>query len=692
MTAPFPPRRLLVIAPQCPDLGLLEGLEEAADSLHTALMDRRLGGCEPADPGGTSLLTGASVGQAQIESAVRDAAERAGRAGAVLVLAFVGHGSTLGGLPRLFLMAGDSRADSPTTVVDVGGLLARALDTPGVEGVIALVDTCHAGGATPDIAVLGAGVRKGATKLSLLMSVGVNEDAYGLAFTHGLVDVLRDGVPSAGEFLSAEDVRHAVNAAANTGARVVVSDGDPFGRHPWIARNARYAVHRDGTLLGPIGEQELTWALLPLREDVPSASPSCVADLERVRRALQDLRQAGGHSVADVTYGLYVVDGLLDVLRTTELLLSWPGAPLTSVRLKRASATAGGGTGCSPEIMGGRLLRDCVEFLRLHAPRVGGSSTAPLALFVAALGTEDGLGPRTPELSAWARDTGAVVELNDAFTTLAERDAEDRLRLVVSLHAAIADEWPDTLLAWLLDRGEPLAHQEFPCPPTQPGVEQQLAATLRWATRQARQVGTRVKRVEIAAPSALLARWRPEETNLGLRLGVMHDVVLRWSDRLSPPAHLYWINDYARERLAAMKSGDGAPLDWLGEEETHQVEELTAKLFNGCYERALALSHRPDRLEDVLQCLLAHAPIVLWPQDRGDLPAESRNSVERYWDRLPGEFSVAYRHAWREGAGQQRPTVGRTDLARLRSVWLDTEWLDFCDWFESRPTDGENTI
>ncbi|MEU5677027.1 caspase family protein [Streptomyces rochei] len=660
-----------------------------AESLHAALLDRRVGGCAHAPHGIDSFLTGASVTQEQIEKAVRTAAERAGRAEAVLVLAFVGHGTTLGGAPRLFLMASDSRTDTRTTVVNVSDLLAQALDTQGIQGVIAVVDTCHAGGATPDIAALDAGVRKGATRLSLLMSVGVEEDAYGLAFTRGLVRVLRDGVSGAGEYLSAEDVRQAVNAMANTGARVVVADGNPFGAHPWIARNAQYAL-RGRALLGPVGRQDLTWALEPLGMDVPPAS--CAAGLERLRRNLDALVNDGAYSIADMTCAVRVTEGLLDALRTTELLLAWPGAPLTSDRIRRAAAAVGGAT-CPAGVGGGELVRDCVEFLRLRAPRALGSSTAPLARLVAALAVEDGLGPDAPQLSAWAGETGAVLELNDAFAALAERIAEDRLRLVVSLHAAVADEWPETLMAWLLDQGEHVAHEEFPCSPTQSGVEQQLKTVLRWATRRAKQAGSKLKRVEIAASAPLLVRWRPEETDLGLRLGVMHDVVLRWSDRLSPPAHLYWINDYARERLAAIAAdnGSGAPLDWLGKQETRQPEELARRLQNGFYERALALSHRPHRLDELLERLLAYTPIVLWPEGEGELPDAARDSVERYWHRLPGEFSAAYRHTWRQGAQARDTAEDWADLARLRSAWLDTEWLDFCDWFETRWTDGDDT-
>ncbi|MFG3053052.1 hypothetical protein ACGFZP_19165 [Kitasatospora sp. NPDC048239] len=691
MTALSSPRHLLVIAPQCPDMGLLTGLEERAESLHATLLDHRVGGCVPV-PGAASLLYGQSVTQAQIEEAVRGAARRAGAAGAELVLAFIGHGMTHGGIPKLFMMAGDSHRDEPTTDVDVGELLTQALDTQGVQGVIALVDTCHAGGAIPDIAALGTGIRRGTINLALLMSVGVDEGAHGLAFTQGLTQVLRAGIPGAGRYLSAEDVRDAVNQAMNTSARVVEANGDPFGGRLWLAHNNRYAQGGE-RLLGQVGTEDLQRALLPLDEGLLPKPVSGSADLADLRKKLQALAPTEAAGPDDIAYALRVVDGLVDASRAAALLRSWPGGALTSERLRRAVSAVGGTALSCQGASGSELLRDCVELLRLRAPRVGDSRVAPLAAFIATLAVEDGLRSDEPALSLWAKEADAVIELNDAFEHLARQQAGSRLRLVVSLHAAVADEWPETLLAWLLDGGRLVEHKEFDCSPTQRGVEQQLAAVLKWAHGHARQVGASLRRVEIAASSTLLLRWRPEETNLGVRLGALHDVGLRWSDRLYLPAHLWWINVAARDQLAAMtaEQGNGTPVDWLGRSEAGNIEELTRRVRDGAHARALALSHLPNRMEESMPLLLALAPIVLWPGHEGELAAAARESVERYWSRLPNEFSAAYRSTWKERAGQEC-AEGPAALARIRSVWHDTDWLDFCDWFDTRPTDGENAL
>lgn len=286
---------------------------------------------------------------------------------------------------------------------------------------------------------------------------------------------------------------------------------------------------------------------------------------------------------------------------------------------------------------------------------------------------------------------GSRVELSDAFEALRERGSTTRLRLIVSLHAAVADEWPESLDAWLLDGGEVHAHEEFDCVPDQDGIEQRLAAVLRWASLRARGIGVRLRRVEIAASAALLLRWRPEETDFGELMGVAYDVVLRWSERLCPPDHLWWINDRARVKLAAMSAcaAGTAPVDWLGEPETGEAQELRRLLRNNTYRRAVALAHRPPRFEQVMEVLLAYAPIVLWPCADDGAPERFRDTLDKFWHLLPAEFCEAYRHSW----VQRPPTTpdGREQLARWRTVWHDIEWLDFCDRFEQFTTEEENS-
>ncbi|MCP9943565.1 hypothetical protein LUX12_00095 [Streptomyces somaliensis] len=684
------PRHALVIGAQCPDLGPLEELEEAARALHDTLTAPWAGGCEKDPPGRTTLLCGAGVTRADVESAIRAAALDAGDAGAVLVVALLGHGTASG--TGLYFMAGDSLAEAPLTALDVGSLLAQALDTRGLAGVIAIVDTCHAGNAVPDLKSVANGIRQGDTRLSLLMGSGAAEEAYGLRFSRTLVRVLREGLPSAGETLAPDAVVEAVRGDGGTTGQAILRaefDGARFGPGPlWLARNPRHATAA-GALLGRVGAEELSRALRAVDGAPPTGPVTTARDLDAVRHGLAAAPPSPARE-----WALDVVDALDAAARTVGLLGAWPGAPLTSGLLRRTfTAACPGPVGSPPASSGADLLRDAVEHLLLRAPTAGGRRLGPLVEFVALLAHGTGVDPGTPAVRGWAAALGAVIDLNDAFERLADRTREMRLRLVVSLHAAVGDEWPESLAAWLLDGGEVRDREEFACSPDRAGVERQLGAALRWASRLAAAVDVPLRRVEVAAPAALLLQWRPEETDFGMRLGAEHDVVLRWSDRIQPPDHLWWINDRARRTLRAMEEGGpgGTRLEWLGETDTRQVRDLRDRLLGGPRTRAVALEHRPPHLGDVLETLLASSPIVLWPDEEAHrVPAEARRYLDAYWHLLPGEFCRAYRDRW---CGRPAPAAGwagRDHLARLRTVWDDAEWLEFCRWFEQFTTDGES--
>ncbi|MFF3543745.1 hypothetical protein ACFYXD_18120 [Streptomyces platensis] len=688
MTPTSLPRHLLIVAPQCNALGPLSGLEEVAHSLQSTLEDPWLGGCQ--SPRGLTCLLAGDVKRAAIDQAVRNAALQAGTAGAVLVLAFLGHGMILGSGPGLSLMASDSSPDQSMTVVDVNDLLIGAANTPGVQEVIAVVDTCHSGAATPNLSALNWGVRQGATRISLLTSAGFNELAFDLKFSRSLTSVLRDGVQGAGKYLSLQTVHNRMKTAHDVDGQLTLHDGLSQEPPNWLSRNAQHD-RTGGLLLGPIGEEELRSALVPLGKEDFVAKISDLTDLDRLRQELLKIREGPDVSV-DAEGALRVIRGLREAHRTKELLASWPGEKtLTSIRLRHAVREASGRAVQELEGSGSDLLRDCVEVLRLRAPRMHQSRTEPLATFVASLAAEDSLPPHTQALKNWADSVRAVTELNDAFEKIKEHEKQSRLRLVVSLDAALGDDWPETLRAWLLDHGEPVARRAFPCEPTQSGVERALRSVLKWAHVTGRKRGESVHRVEIAAPAPLLVRWRPEETPIGELLGVNHDIVLRWSDRICPPEHLGLINEIARKYLEQMQKDcvHGAPVSWLDLQVTSQTGELVNQLQRGGYKPALALNHRPTSLGKLLEQLLAHRPIVLWNEGEGVLPPETYEAVEQYWHRLPDEFSMAYRSNWQDSDEQVAGAGYSGNLARLRSVWDDLEWLDFCDWFETFSTDSE---
>ncbi|MFD3615294.1 hypothetical protein ACFWWT_08605 [Streptomyces sp. NPDC058676] len=672
------PRHALVIAPQCAELGILDELNDAAADLRDVLTHPWAGACDRSPAIRSGLLYGDGLRRADIDTAVREAAEAAADAGAVLVLALLGHGSTPGQNPTLYLMAGDSRADVIASAVDVGRTLTEVLETPGLPGLVAVVDTCHAGGATPDIRALDAGVRRGETRFSLLMSAGAAEEAYRLAFTTALVRVLEEGVDGAGEFLCAVDVLDAVRKRVpGQNPRRVEHDGARFGELNWLARNVRH-FKAMASVLGDVATEHLEEALAPVGGPALLSAP--VTGLHALESLREQLWQSRAGNPYERDWALRVVEDLRDVLTTVDLLHSWPGEQLTTERLRSALVRAAARSEEQlPRSDGSELLRDAVEFLRIRARRLGESRTARLAHFVASLATQEGLSRHSSALIAWARRAGATVELSDAFETLLTDSDRTRLRLVVSLHTDLAEEWPETLEAWLLDGGEVLGRRQVECAPDQRGVEQSLQEVLHWASPKG---STPPRRVEIAASAPLLLSWRPELTDFGELLGDRHDVILRWSERLCPPQHLWWINRRAREQLAAMDAcrAGRAPVDWLTARETGRTEELRARFVRRVYTQAVGLGHRPQRFAQVMEVLLAYAPIVLWPGTEGRMPRACWDSLDKYWHLLPKEFNEAYRRSWGRG-----PRAGRDALDHLalwRSVWHDIEWLDFCDLFE----------
>ncbi|WP_149549177.1 caspase family protein [Streptomyces marokkonensis] len=676
-------RLLLIVAPQNAAMGHLDQLEGAAQTLADLLQQEHLGYCSPALADEGALLYGAAVTQTRIETAVRTAARRAGDVGATLILAFLGHGMAPQGRPELYMMGADAQPDVLGSAVNVGHLLVQAAEQPGVNGVIGLVDTCHAAGAVPDVKALVAGVRGGRTRLSLLMASGAEQEAYDLVFTRELTKLLRQGIPGAGEHFEVSALRDKLRHTV-LGQDIVSleHDGDHFAVHDlWLAHNPR-GTGADGPGPGLLGAEDLRSALDAIGLAAAWPEPWSLHELDRVRYDMHAIKESGvGGLPALVHRALHVVDGLRICLVTQSFLTSWVDSKLTTQRLRKAlPLLPADAYALVSDATGTALLRDLLELLVLRAPRVGDSRTALLTRFVVALGSDAGLDLCSPGVTAWADACGARIELNDAQEELLRGQTARRLRLVVSLHATVADDWPESLSLWLLDGGTVCERAEIACAPTQTAVEAKLAQAVAWARKHARPRQAPLRHVDVAVPTSLLLRWRPEETDFGVRLGVNHDVVVRWSMRLNPPAHLWWINDHARAGLEQMSTcAAKAPVDWLAEQDAAQAADLAEQLRAGRYTRAVAFSHRPAHLKQAMELLLAYVPVLLWPDsDRRFSPTE-RALLDMVWDRLPTELAQAYRRRWQGGSVEPSDR-----LADLRTVWHDLEWLDFCSWFDTQ--------
>ncbi|HEY9373316.1 hypothetical protein [Streptomyces sp.] len=682
---PDTPRHLLVIAPQCRGMERLDLLEPAAAGLYEVLTDPALGGCAPGLPDGRSaLLVGDGIRSADVRAAVSDAVRHAGRRHAVLVLAFLGHGFVPGRSSALHLMTEESVEDVRTGSVGIGELLTEAADDPRVPGVLALVDTCHAGGAVPPVHELTGGTRNGRTRLALLMASAVTQPATGLSFTRGLTDLIARGLPDAAGVLGVGDAADALTGAL-PGQDVAAFDYNADGpaRAPvWIARNAR-AQRAPGGLCGRLALDELTAAFRAVDPGLPVPDPNGdAADLAAARKDLL-ARQAGGARARAVA----VLDALAVAVRTVAFLRSWLGADLTTALMRHALHTLLAAEGRLPS--GDRLRTDVdiVDELVFNHPSAADDWKPGLTKFVALLGRACGRSPAAPELHAWGAHCGATAELNAAVAYAARRVRDQRLALVVSLHAALADDWPEEIDAWLLRDGEMLHHERLPCPGAdRAGAEYAIEEAAAWAEDHRVALDLPLERVDVALPAGLLLDWRPEEAGVAALLGIRYEVRLHWSRRLTPDAVLRSIERVVGERWDVLSDpldeDRRAPVDWLGHDDVAEAHVLRAKLRTGRYRRGLGLLHHPGADARLLDLLLAYTPVLLWPHDgAGTDPGcaeDGHRCLDRKWWAMPAALAYAYRDRWADREADD-------DLADLRAVWDDPDWLRFCGAFRNGP-------
>lgn len=653
-------RNLLVIASQCDasELPRLSRLEEAANALDQAL--RTHGECEPGLPD-CSLLYG-SMPAAEINARVEEAAGLAARQEALLVLALLGHGFTPRSDPRLHFMGKGSRLDRTFGAVDVQKLVLDVAGYPGLEGTIVIIDTCMAAGGAPGS--LASREPLGGARLAMLMGAGVDQDGYDLIFTRSLVKILESGVPDAADQLTLEDIKPLLEQQVRGQDLSVFGWNSKRGAGPLkLARNNAATRMVFGR-----ARAELQTALIDVfgpAERVPRRLDA--SEFARIGRRLSS--ESPSHS-PEVGRALDLVDDLTTAFKTERFLLNWLGGQLTSQLLRRGLQAIKRVD--LPEI---GEVRDATEYVALEYPLGEPDCRKMMARFVVALGREARKDLECEELHEWARQVDAEFHVNNAVraSALLPPVSEGSLRLIVSL-GSITEYWPAQIQAWIQCAGQRLAEEVFPCSArSEAATGAALVEAVLWSLREAKAGGRRLRRIEIAAPEAILRTWCPEELKLGKLLGVQFDVSLRWSKRISPPPGYEWINEASRAQLQQDDARtERAEVVWLATDATEDLAALEHRLSRGFYEYAVGLDHAPPHA-DVLGLLLAHCPIVLWPRPDSSLSESARKQVHRHWGLMPEELNVACR-ARLAGKPSGIPT-------NVRAVWDDLEWLDFCDQF-----------
>ncbi|MFD8694829.1 vWA-MoxR associated conflict system protein [Kitasatospora purpeofusca] len=689
---PAPVRHLLLVATQSngADNGL-PSLETAAEELYAALTDPAVGGCVPS-PGADALrLRSGTVRRREIDDAVRAATRVAGEAGATLVLAFLGHGQTAQGSPKLWYMAADSEEGRALDCVDIGAAVTTAANHPGVAGVVVVVDTCHAAAGMPDVKELAAGFGVGGLRVSALAACSALEKAYALGLSHQLAAVLGRGLPTGEEFLSFDAVREAVAGAVAEKQTVAGFTYNGDGDTLWLARNRQWPPRQQAASPSGFGAADLAAALAEWPDAPPGPPPR---DL-RALSALADRAAAAGAWRVQET-----AEAVIASMQAVALLVDVAGPALTSPVLRRLAAGFNRRwAGVIPEpvrppsaLTGRALLQYLLEHAALRASGAAGGASvyAAVAWYLVAGAHACGADPQDPRIRDWARRTGAEIALNDALAQHGDGPAGDRARrLVISLDAAQVD-WPDSLSVCLREGPDCVHHRHFDCRPDRDGVERALPDILDWADALLPGCSP-VAFVDLVAHAPVLVDWHPEEVLVGRRLlGVTRTVTLRWAGRLVERGHLRGINREARSQLEQLEQkplDDGVPVDWVDPGRTGP-EQLFADLTRGRYQRAVGLTEPVPvpRLLELVTAFLPYTPIVLWPHRDTEPTGEGWGCLDHLWDGLPDGFGAAYRYKMQAG-GDPAPVTDAhlLRLAALRTAWHDLDWLDFCGRYDRHP-------
>ncbi|MGP3948071.1 vWA-MoxR associated conflict system protein [Streptomyces sp. 7N604] len=424
--------------------------------------------------------------------------------------------------------------------------------------------------------------------------------------------------------------------------------------------------------LGDRGAKALFDALAQSDGAPPHGDRWTEPDLRRLSQWL------GSHQVGppDVTDHLrQLVEDLSLALRAASFIRQWiPAERLTSAALRKALlATLPGALRESP--VG---LDDHLDLIALRHPVTDDGCGRAVVEFTLRLAMSAELDVCDPGFEAWAESVADIAHVNDLRNRLTAQTRTSDVRLVVDLHAVRTTARAERLRAWLLDGDEVLA------PPWTAGedraegksLEEAMADIYEDAFDIAEQHGLLIGRVDVAVPTSLMVRYKPEECRIGDRLGAHHDVVVRWSDHLRPqPPERRRALRMCRLRLAKMEQdGLDTAIEWIPDADARDRATLTRRIHSGDY-KAVGLRSLPSAdPEGLLDLLLLHVPILMWPEESVADWDEVECDVRDWWPDLPAAFLRAYRTAWRADASEKLPA-----LAKLRAVWHDREWQRFCD-------------
>ncbi|OIJ95015.1 hypothetical protein BIV24_09735 [Streptomyces colonosanans] len=665
---------MLVVGAQCSGAEELPGLEGAARRLHRALVDPDLGACLDRGEGETgSLLVGTALGKEAVGKAITAAADRAKEDRGPLVLALLGHGTGGCGGPLYFVTSGSTQ-DGAIHQLDVASTIGAVANEPGVDGVIAIVDTCHAAAALVNPQSATAGLQQGSLHLSVLFAASAHLPAWDMNLSVQLAELLENGVANAGELLAVDaqlikELRSRIRGQEPGG---FVFDGAPVsGESLWLARNAQAAVRRSAGSLGAVACDRLRKLLRPLEGTEGIHSREQLADWLG-GPGQEHLGHPALQRVLEFDRDLDICTYAVAVLEETF------GGALTDDLLRKAAARAG-----FPLEVVVRVpcpsLRDLVEHAVLDQSAVTAAGQhRTLVHFVAALAHLIGPpGVLPQQLAVWAAKSGATIALNSRLKELG--GATPCLVLVA------ADDGSEDVVrveASLLYGSAVVHTAEFPCEPGSGTLVSALDKARLWALSWLGTAGERLVQVDVSVPTFLLLDSPPEEWRVirGKRmLGVDYDVTTRWSGLLTPPSGVP-LDDMLHtgsQLLSSLKTKAQTGPSWLGSGDLSSIEALQVVLdrrrMGDC---VWGMSTLPEKDFDLmLEELLIHTPALIWPR-RGSVPDTQalQDAVAEHWESLPDKLVRAFQERPENSPGEGVPG----HLADIRTTWHDVHWQDFC--------------
>jgi len=211
----------LVIASQCASLNLLSFLPEAAKDVAEALLDPEVGGCVPALADGRRMLVDPTM--VELDDAVAEAFERASEDEATLFIALVGHGDYAD--DDFYFLTKDTT--DPVNSRNSFLLAQRIKELLGryslLDGLVILLDTCHAGIAAQQAATRWIRIVGEAGKRFEVLTASDERTAADGCFSRSLAKILRAGRPELGERVRCPDLKRVIGGLCPTQTAVHLS-------------------------------------------------------------------------------------------------------------------------------------------------------------------------------------------------------------------------------------------------------------------------------------------------------------------------------------------------------------------------------------------------------------------------------------------------------------------------------------